>query len=199
MATVTGRARCVICEKERSAVRCEGCFKIFCFNHLNDHRQEFNKELDEIEVNRDLFRQTLNEQINHSPNNSLIKQIDQWELDSVEKIQQIAKACRETVCQQTHKHFNRMEMNLNSFTNQIREFRQENDFNEIDLNQLKEKLTQLENDLDQIQIILIQEDSKSFIKKIFVDISSGKCVYSNNKFAFYFESFFFNTTRTSYF
>jgi hypothetical protein len=50
MATVTGKARCIICEKERSAVRCEGCLQIFCFNHLNDHRQEFNRELDEIEM-----------------------------------------------------------------------------------------------------------------------------------------------------
>jgi hypothetical protein len=179
MATVTGKARCVICKKERSAVRCEGCLQIFCFNHLNDHRQDFNRELDEIEMNRDLFRQTLNEQINHPPKHILIKQIDQWELDSIEKIQQTAKTCRETVCQQTNKHFNQMEMNLNNLTNQIRNFRQENDFNEIDLKHLKQKLTQLEKDLDQISAnVSIQEDSRSFINKISVVISSGKWVYS---------------------
>ncbi len=72
-----------------------------------------------------------------------------------------------------------MEMNLNNLTNQIRNFRQENDFNEIDLKHLKQELTQLEKDLDQISAnVSIQEDSRSFINKISVVISSGKWVYS---------------------
>ena len=59
--------------------------QIFCFNHLTDHRQELSQQLDEIEINRDIFRQTLNEQINNPKKHSLIKQIDQWEEDSIEK------------------------------------------------------------------------------------------------------------------
>ncbi|CAF1550279.1 unnamed protein product, partial [Adineta steineri] len=62
MATVASKARCVTCGKEKSTVRCDGCSQPFCYNHLVDHRQELNKQLDEIEVSRDLFRQTLTEQ-----------------------------------------------------------------------------------------------------------------------------------------
>ncbi len=55
MAATIGKARYIICSKDRSAVRCEGCLQIFCYNHLTDHRQELNEQLDEIEVNRDTY------------------------------------------------------------------------------------------------------------------------------------------------
>jgi hypothetical protein len=93
MATITDKSQCVICERERSAVRCEGCFQIFCHNHFNEHRQEFSKNFDEIEINREEFRRTLNEQKIDPTKHSLIKQIDKWESDSITIIQQTATKC----------------------------------------------------------------------------------------------------------
>ena len=49
MATPTGRARCVKCEKERIAYKCEGCLDYFCLIHLIEHHQLLGKELEEIE------------------------------------------------------------------------------------------------------------------------------------------------------
>ena len=167
------KSQCVICQKERSAVRCEGCFQIFCYNHLNDHRQELSKTFDEIEMNRDEFRQTLNEQKIDPKKHSLIKQINQWESDSIVLIQQTAAECREKILEQADEYFKQIEMKLTKLTDQMREVRQENDFNEIDLNQLKEKITQLGKELDQISNISVQEDSKSLIKKIFIVTSPG--------------------------
>jgi hypothetical protein len=51
--------------------------------------------------------------------------------------------------------------------------RQENDFNEIDLTKFKEKLTQLEKELNQPLNISIQRDSASPVNKICVVVSSG--------------------------
>lgn len=42
-------------------MKCGGCLKDFCFNHMTNHRQELSKQLDEIQITRDLFRQTLTE------------------------------------------------------------------------------------------------------------------------------------------
>ena len=128
MATATGKARCVTCNKEKSAVRCEGCLQIFCFDHLTNHRLKLSEELDEIEINRDLFRQTLNEQINDPQKHSLIKQIDQWEEDSIKKIQQTAKECKQILVPHMTEHFNQIEVNLTKLTNQLRQTRQENYF-----------------------------------------------------------------------
>ncbi len=174
MAKTTGKARCVHCGKERGAVICAGCLQVFCFNHLNDHRQQLSQQFDEIENNRDLFRQTLNEQINNPLKHSLIKQIDKWELESIELIQKTAQTCKDQILQLTDKHFDQIENNLTKFTNELREIRQENDFNEIDLDNLKEKLTELKNKLEEIPNVFIQEHSTSFINHISVRLSSGK-------------------------
>jgi hypothetical protein len=66
MAAATGKTRCVICDKEKATLKCGGCFQDFCFNHWDPHRQELNKQFDEMEINRDLFRQSLNQQIEES-------------------------------------------------------------------------------------------------------------------------------------
>jgi hypothetical protein len=58
MAIATDKAHCVICGKDKSSYKCGGCLQVFCFNHLADHKQELSKQFYEIEVNRDLFRQT---------------------------------------------------------------------------------------------------------------------------------------------
>lgn len=51
-----------MCGKAVCAVVCNDCSKAFCYHHLNSHRQELDERLDEIEVNRDLFRQIVTEQ-----------------------------------------------------------------------------------------------------------------------------------------
>jgi hypothetical protein len=55
------------------------------------------------------------------------------------KIEQIVKECRELILHHTSEHIHQIEVNLIKLTNQLREIRQENDFNEIDLQQLKQK------------------------------------------------------------
>jgi len=57
MATTTGKTHCVICSKEKVTFKCGGCLEEFCYKDLGDHQQELNKQFDEIEFNRDLFRQ----------------------------------------------------------------------------------------------------------------------------------------------
>jgi hypothetical protein len=176
MATPTGRGVCVTCSKEKRGVKCEGCSQMFCFEHLPVHLQQLSDELDKIEMNRDVFRQTLNEQINDPKNYSLIKQIDRWEEESIKRIQQTAKQCRQLLSQQTSQHIHEIEVNLTELTAQMRQIRKENDFNEIDLSQFKQKLTQLAKELDQPSSISIQQDSTSLIKNISVALSSRKFV-----------------------
>ena len=78
-------------------------YKYYCYNHLVDHRQELNKQLDDIDINRDIFRQTL-----------------------------------------TH-----AEVSVKNLTEELRRIRQENHFNEMDLKQFDERLTQSTKEPDQ--------------------------------------------------
>jgi hypothetical protein len=73
MAEATEKIRCVICNKEKATLKCGGCSQDFCYNHWDTHRQELNKQLDEIEMNRDIFRQSLTQQIEQPNNHTLIQ------------------------------------------------------------------------------------------------------------------------------
>ncbi|CAF4073384.1 unnamed protein product [Rotaria sp. Silwood2] len=174
--TMDSRLHCVKYRKQRATSKCAGCLQDLCYNHLTDHCEQLSKELDEIEINRNLFRQTLTEQTNHPKNDSLMEEINKWKEDSIIKIQQIAEECKQLLIQYTNKYFNQLEIDLVKLTDQLRQTRQENDFNEIDLNQLKEKLTQLKKDLDQPPKVSITQDSTCFIKKISIIRSSRKCI-----------------------
>ncbi|CAF0934778.1 unnamed protein product [Adineta ricciae] len=162
------KTRCVTCAKEKRAVRCEGCLQLFCYDHFLTHREDLNKRLDDIEISRDLFRQALNEQTNHPQIHLLIKQIDQWEKDSIKTIQQTASDCRQLLIQHTTKHVHQIESNLTKLTNQLRDLRQENDFNEYDLDQFQQKTKQLAEQLDQLSNITVREESTQLINKISV-------------------------------
>jgi len=183
MAKVTSKEHCVKCGKKRATLKCAGCLCDFCYDHLNDHRQELNQQFDEIEFNRDLFRQTLNEQTN----NSLFKQIDQWEKDSIEIIKQIANQCRQILIEHRNDNINQIEINLAKLTDQLKYTRQENNFNEIDLNQYKDKLKQLTIELNRLHNVSIQQNSTSLVNKISVVVSYGKDM---NIYAFHRKNFY---------
>ena len=95
MATSTGKTQCFICSKEKSTYKCGGCAKDFCFIHLTEHRQTVSKEFDEIENDRNLFRQLLIEQKEDPKIRPLIQQIDKWEDDSIKKIKRTGRECKQ--------------------------------------------------------------------------------------------------------
>lgn len=122
------------------------------------------------------MKQHKNNPNNHSP----IEQVNQWEEDSVERIKQTAEECRQTLIKLINKFIIQLDNKLNDLAKQIKEIRQENEFNEMDLNYLKEKFTKLQEQLNKPRNISIIQQSTSFINKISVMI--GKyCVIYNSK------------------
>jgi len=174
MATTNGKSECITCGKEKRAVRCEGCLQLFCYDHLTDHQKELSQQLDHIELNCDLFRQILNEQSNHSQIYFLTKQIHQWEQDSINKIHQTALECKQLIIQHTTKNIHQIKINLAKLTDQLKTIRQENDFNEIDLHEINDKLNQLTEELHKLSNLSIQSDCTPLINRISLVVSSGK-------------------------
>jgi hypothetical protein len=93
MATAIGNACCVVNCKGKFTFKCGGCLQDFCYKHVADHRHDLYKQLDEIEVNRDVLRQKFEDR----KKSSSIKEIDQWELESINKLRQIAEEARQLV------------------------------------------------------------------------------------------------------
>jgi hypothetical protein len=176
MATAASRSRCVKCDKDKATLRCGGCLKEFCYKHLGDHRQELNKQLEEVEVNRDLLRQTLTEQTTDSQQNTLIQQINDWERHSIEKIRQTAEEARQTLIKYTIGHIRKVEIDLNKLTDPLRQSREDDDFFETDLQHWNEELTRLAKELATPSNINLRQNTTSLINTISVDITSGKCI-----------------------
>jgi hypothetical protein len=70
---------------------------------------------------------------------SLLQEIDKWEIESINKIEQTADECRQILIKYTNKYVTKVEDKLNNLARQVKEVREENEFIEIDLNQLNEK------------------------------------------------------------
>jgi hypothetical protein len=173
MATVAGRNCCVTCGKYRATLRCGGCLQEFCFNHLASHRQELSKQLDGIEISRDLFRQTLIEQTTDLQKHALIQQINDWERNSIKIIQQTAVETREILLKHMTEEMEKIEIKLNILTKQLQKSREEDDFYETDLNQWNEELTRLTKELSKPLNINTQKISTPLIYKLCVDTTSG--------------------------
>jgi hypothetical protein len=174
MATTLGKTHCITCGKDKVAYKCEGCSQTFCVNHLAEHHRELGLQLDEVEHKRNLFRQTLTEQTTNLQTHSLIQQVNKWEKDSINIIQQTADDARQLLAKYATKNTNEIESKLVELTKQLEIIRQENDFNEIHLNQFKQTLKQLEEQLKQPSNIFIQQESSSFVERINVVLSSSK-------------------------
>jgi hypothetical protein len=164
--------QCSTCKEETGVFLCRGCEKDFCFDHLTEHRQLLNEQLYQIQDDFNQFRQTIIEIRNNPRKHPLIEEIDQWENDSIHKIKQRAEECRQRFINYTNDSINQIEMKLNNSNQQlISNEKKKNDFNEIHLYQLRERLKQLKKEINQPNNVSIQLKSNSFIQQIFIQFS----------------------------
>lgn len=174
MATVTGKTACATCKKEKVAYKCLGCSQNFCMEHLVDHNRELERQLNDIEDKGNIFRQNLTEQKTHLEQHLLIEQINQWEFKSIKKIQETAEETKKLLLEHMNRYINEIEIKFKELTEQINDVRLENAFNEVVLNQLKEKFKELEDEFNIPSVVSIKEDPSSFVSKISVVLHSGK-------------------------
>ncbi|CAF3639548.1 unnamed protein product [Rotaria socialis] len=168
MATaVINSKQCFICKKERSNLySCGGCSKTFCSQDLPKHHQEHVLELEKIGTDCDSFQQNMAEQEKDLNHRSLIKQVNEWERDSIMKIKQTAEDCRQRLIKSTDDNIAEIKKELNQFITDLRKMRDDDDFNEIHLNKLRVLLKELKKKLEQPQNFSILEESTSFINKM---------------------------------
>ncbi|CAF4387845.1 unnamed protein product [Adineta steineri] len=61
----------------------------------NEHHQKLIEQIDEIENHRNLFQKKFIQHKQNLEEHSLIKQINQWEHDSIIKTKQTTEGCRQ--------------------------------------------------------------------------------------------------------
>ena len=174
MATASVKTLCITCGKEKVTYDCKGCQQSFCFNHLAEHKKELGQQLDGIENERNDFTQTLGEQKTDPSKHLLVQQIDQWEEKSIQIIKQAATEARDVLMKYLNGHCQEIERKLQELTEEMKEYRREEDFNELSLNDLKDKLNDLEKQLNQPENIRIEEEDLTLMKNINVIIAPSR-------------------------
>ncbi len=172
MATQNIEAHCLICKEKTNTFTCRGCSKHFCFEHLTEHRQSLNTQLQHVQNDYDQFRKTLNVLEQDLEKHPLLEKINQWRKDSIGKIEETAKECRENLIKYLNPIINEMKTILDDPKEQPKSMKKGNELNEIDLDKFTEKLKKLKEELDQPSTISIEQKSTPFISKIYV--RSGK-------------------------
>ncbi|CAF1194135.1 unnamed protein product [Adineta steineri] len=147
---------------------------------LPEHHQILTSELHDITNEYNEFKQRINEQKQNPHNHLLINQINQWEIDSIEKIQQKAQEYREIVIKSSQTCINDIEIKFKDLNEQINQMQTQNEFNEIDLNYLRNQLIEITEELNNPLKISMKDDSQSFINEILI-ISSKKSQFNKWK------------------
>ncbi|CAF0981359.1 unnamed protein product [Adineta steineri] len=173
MAMANNKTLCYTCNEGKITFHCKGCSKEFCLTDLIEHCEILTNALHSITYQYNEFKQKINEQKQNPQNNLLIEQINQWEIESIDKIQQKAQEYRENVTKSSQICMNDIEMKFKDFDEQIKQIQKENEFNEIHLNYLRSQLKEMTKELNNPSNISIKEDSQSFINEIPI-VSSKK-------------------------
>ncbi|CAF1486670.1 unnamed protein product [Adineta steineri] len=163
---MANKTQCFTCKKEKITYPCEGCSQRFCLIHLPEHQQGLTEELNCIIDDYNEFTERINGEKQNLHNHSLIEQINQWERNSIEQIQQKAQECRETVIESSRLFINDIENKFNDLNKQIQELHTENDFNEINLNYLRNQLGKVTEELNDPSKISIQKYSQACMNEI---------------------------------
>ena len=174
MASTSNRSICFTCNKEKLTYPCQGCSNRFCFDHLGQHRTDLSRQLEHIQNDHDQLRQNINEQKRDPTQHILIKQIDRWEKESIDQIKQTAQQCREKWIDYSSGYLLQIEKKLKDLAEHIKKIQREEEVNEIDLNDLKQRLGNLQKELDQPTNISFEQQTTSFINKISLQTLSVK-------------------------
>ena len=171
---------CLTCHKAKVTYSCDGCSSRFCYEHLGEHRQELNGELEGFINEYNEYQQKIIEQNQNEQNALLSKQIDQWEKNAIEKIQQTAKESRQRLSQCTKALVNEIKEEFSRLNEQIKQHT-EDGFDETDLEDLKNELEEITDEYLDSSNISLQHHSTTFIHRISIMPNLSMSIFNREK------------------
>ena len=176
MQSINGtKVPCFTCKKAVGIFTCRGCGKDFCYRHVAEHRQELGKQMEGLTVDHNQLQQTIAEQEAQPNRHPLMKKIDEWEQQSIKKIQQAAENIRKDLLTVLHEQRSAVSKKLTHLKQALNHARGEDDYVETDLKEWLDKLEKLKVDLNAAQIIDFNEkraDGNTLIQKIVIPNAS---------------------------
>ncbi|CAF1158944.1 unnamed protein product [Rotaria sordida] len=162
---------------------CRGCSKTFCLVHTNEHREILEKQMNDIIINHNRLKQYITSDQIEQYYQVLMKQIDEWEKQSINKIYQTANEIRQQLIIMTRENHKNLKEKLTPLTQEITKAQHDKNFFEDDLKQWTNTIQLLERtfiDQENIHISLINNGNPLVSKISLINKINDTITTSNN-------------------
>ena len=178
--------RCFKCNKESGPMYCTGCDKYFCWKDFKTHREEMFTEMDKIVEERNHLQEIINNEIQHSDRkHPLLQQIDEWQKNTITKVNQVAAQARQQTVELLSGKQVKISNEFQNFSRELAQLRESENYVEHDINRLNQLISQFKQDLKQanqpIDIVLHTERSDRVDWKGLIYVEEGKVVIKNTQ------------------
>lgn len=176
---------CCMCEKGQGACLCAGCKKYFCIKDFRNHRDGLLNEMHLKIEHRNELQEKINYAFVHNESPSfLLAQIDEWQQNIIDKIQEAAEYARQQIKCILHSKKVELINQFDRFSKDLIEKKETEDFVEQDLLRLRQNIKQLHQDLivfkQPLDLELCTERSNQIIWNHLIDIKE-KSISIHNK------------------
>jgi hypothetical protein len=150
---------CIKCGKNGGILVCNGCQQTLCFKHVNEHKSELDKQLEDLINEENQFENDLSK-IHDS--HYLFDEIDQWRKESIEQIKQISKQAKQDLRQIIHQSNEELLRKCREINENIHLLKQSDDLSEFQLIKLTNEFNHLKKQIHSFQ--LIKSSNSNFLK-----------------------------------
>ena len=152
-----GRKHCVVCRRTGGILLCHGCQLTFCAKHVHKHREELANQLEDLMQTHRHLRQD----IEQSPNEYLYsRKIDQWESESIKRIQKAAEIARANLRQIVDRSKRRLTRIARDLAVELNTSWKVDDFAEKDLLRWTKQLNELRLEIKSAYSVQLTEDQR---------------------------------------
>jgi hypothetical protein len=158
---------CVVCAQNTETkpkpgvFPCLGCKQMFCTQHVAFHRQELANKLDLVIGDRNELHDILDHHQDIPDISGQMNLIDEWVKKTVAQVYQVADNVRQQVIRLAEEQKMNLKDQFAEFSKQLDIFRENENFYEKDIENLKEKCFCLKRFLDPVDIHVIVTDISS--------------------------------------
>ncbi|CAF1407330.1 unnamed protein product [Adineta ricciae] len=147
--TTSSKSPCSISGcKSVGIYNCQGCQRSFCKKHVTEHNMELSKEMDNVVNHHDLLQQELTQQNVTLDNHSLMKEINDWQHECMEKIRRTAEEARCKLTELITDNTQSLTQQLKLVSDQLKSSKENDEYSEIDLTQWMDALTNLKKRME---------------------------------------------------
>jgi uncharacterized coiled-coil protein SlyX len=186
MANSVEKLLCAICNVRRGVFQCHGCSQFFCLQHTANHHQAIVEQLIEVEQTFNVVQNTLRQEINAPQvdvevlHEELIKKIDDWQEESIRKIQEVATKAKQDALLYTTGRLTAAQTKLEQLNGELQQAQKNTDLLETDLRLWTEKLQQLNDEVTKLPPVNVVKGHTKLVSDIRVVRFDGKEIFERS-------------------